>query len=103
MHFFTIVQFCGLALLWGVKSWKDIALAFPFFVLLMVPLRMTLPYLPWIFKFTQAELDAVSSFFFKSYVLMFLILRILIRIKLNGEVCELSEIFLLHGWNRAFD
>ena len=62
MHFFTIVQFCGLALLWGVKSWKAIALAFPFFVLLMVPLRMTLPFLPWIFKFTQAELEAVSAF-----------------------------------------
>ena len=74
MHFFTIVQFCGLALLWGVKSWKAIALAFPFFVLLMVPLRMTLPFLPWIFKFTQAELEAVSAFelnqFFKTTVLI---------------------------------
>ena len=58
MHAFTIVQLVGLGILWAVKD-SPIALAFPFFVVLMVPLRMILK-----FFFTPEELEAVSLFFF---------------------------------------
>ena len=56
MHAFTIVQLVGLGILWAVKD-SPIALAFPFFVVLMVPLRMILK-----FFFTPEELEAVSFF-----------------------------------------
>lgn len=54
MHLFTILQFLGLVVLWVVKS-SALALAFPFFVVGMVPYRLT-------FKlfFTPRELEAVS-------------------------------------------
>ena len=58
MHAFTIVQLVGLGILWAVKD-SPIALAFPFFVVLMVPLRMILK-----FFFTPEELEAVSFFLF---------------------------------------
>ena len=58
MHAFTIVQLVGLGILWAVKD-SPIALAFPFFVVLMVPLRMILK-----FFFTPEELEAVSLFIF---------------------------------------
>ena len=53
MVLFTILQAIGLAILWGVSK-SPAALAFPFFVVGMIPYR-------WCFKFifTPAELDAV--------------------------------------------
>ena len=53
MHAYTVVQLVGLGILWLVKD-SPAALAFPFFVVLMVPLRMTLK-----FFFTPEELEAV--------------------------------------------
>ena len=53
MHAYTVVQLVGLGILWLVKD-SPAALAFPFFVVLMVPLRMTLKYF-----FTEEELEAV--------------------------------------------
>ena len=69
MHLYTFVQIIGLAILYIVSSVKSIALVFPFFVLLMLPLRWSLNYLPKISVarkgiagkvFTAAELEAVS-------------------------------------------
>ena len=60
MHLFTFVQMCGLGILWAVKS-SAIALAFPFFVVAMVPLRLSLEYLPEPLKFTPQELEEVSQ------------------------------------------
>jgi hypothetical protein len=54
MHLFTASQALGLSILWIVKS-TSAALAFPFFVVGMVPLRLVLR-----FFFTPKELDAVS-------------------------------------------
>merc|ERR1719189_608338 len=60
MHFFTIIQMVGLGILWAVKS-SPIALAFPFFVVAIVPLRMVLGYLPKKLKFTEPELEALDG------------------------------------------
>lgn len=54
MHLFTFAQVMALALLWAVKSSK-FSLAFPFFLIMMVPLRQKLATL-----FTASELNAVS-------------------------------------------
>ena len=50
------VQIVGLGVLWAVKS-SPAALAFPFFVIAMIPFRMSLRFL-----FTPMELEAVSAF-----------------------------------------
>ncbi|XP_073975521.1 anion exchange protein Ae2 isoform X4 [Rhodnius prolixus] len=55
MHLFTFIQLLCLVLLWVVKS-SDISLAFPFFLILMVPLRAQLRFL-----FSPAELRALDS------------------------------------------
>jgi len=55
MHVYTIIQACGLGLLWGIKS-SPIALFFPFFVVLMVPLRLSLKFL-----FSEAELEQLDG------------------------------------------
>ncbi|XP_066995941.2 band 3 anion transport protein [Anabrus simplex] len=55
MHMFTVIQLLCLIVLWIVKS-TDAALAFPFFLILMVPLRAQLRFL-----FTPAELRALDS------------------------------------------
>ena len=54
MHLFTGLQFLGLVVLWVVKS-SSLALAFPFFVVGMVPYRLTFKLM-----FNQRELEAVS-------------------------------------------
>lgn len=56
MHIFTFVQVCALAMLWAVKSSK-FSLAFPFFLILMVPIRHQMERL-----FTPLELRAVNYF-----------------------------------------
>ena len=56
MVLFTVLQAFGLALLWVVKSFKQIALTFPFFVILMIPYRYLLKFI-----FTERELSAVIS------------------------------------------
>ncbi|XP_046676842.1 band 3 anion transport protein isoform X2 [Homalodisca vitripennis] len=55
MHLFTTIQLLCLAMLWVVKS-SPISLAFPFFLILMVPLRAQFTYL-----FTPQELRALDS------------------------------------------
>ena len=69
MHVYTSVQIIGLAILYIVSAFKSIALVFPFFVLLMLPLRWSLNYLPKISLtrkglagkvFNASELEAVS-------------------------------------------
>ena len=66
---YTLVQIIGLAILYIVSAFKSIALVFPFFVLLMLPLRWSLNYLPkisltrkWLAGkvFNASELEAVS-------------------------------------------
>jgi len=54
MHVFTITQVLALALLWGIKSSK-FSLAFPFILMMMVPIRKQLERI-----FTPLELRAVS-------------------------------------------
>jgi len=56
MHLFTLIQLLCLAVLWIVKS-TQASLAFPFFLILMVPLRAQLRFL-----FTPEELRAVSKY-----------------------------------------
>lgn len=56
MHLFTLIQLLCLAVLWIVKS-TQASLAFPFFLILMVPLRGQLRFL-----FTPEELRAVSKY-----------------------------------------
>nr|CAD7460116.1 unnamed protein product [Timema tahoe] len=55
MHLFTFVQIMCLAILWVVKSTR-ISLAFPFFLVLMIPLRAQLKHI-----FTPQELRVVSD------------------------------------------
>ena len=67
MHLFTILQTLGLVILWIVKS-SALALAFPFFVLGMVPYRMAFKFI-----FTSMELEAVSIFYvFLSRIFIYL-------------------------------
>ena len=63
MHIYTLVQLLGLGILWGVKE-TPAALVFPFFVILMVPLRLSLNYIR---IYTPAELEAVSNRFYIIY------------------------------------
>ena len=56
MILFTLLQALRLALLWTVKEIKAIALAFHFFVVLMIPFRYCLK-----FVYTEMELDMVSQ------------------------------------------
>merc|ERR1719509_242152 len=56
MVLFTVMQALGLALLWVVKSFSQIALAFPFFVVLMIPYRYLLKYI-----FSEKELNALDG------------------------------------------
>ena len=55
MHMFTGFQALGLSILWTVMRIKQISLFFPFFVVGMIPLRLSLRFL-----YTPKELDAVS-------------------------------------------
>jgi len=59
MHLYTLIQIGCLALLWAVKSIKQISLAFPFFLLLLVPIRLQLERF-----YTDSELQAVSLLVF---------------------------------------
>ena len=74
MHLFTILQTLGLVVLWIVKS-SVLALAFPFFVLGMVPYRMAFKFI-----FTSMELEAVS----------------MIYIVLNLWTCFMHSHYILH-------
>lgn len=53
MHMYTLIQLAGICVLYAVKS-SRFSLALPFFLVLMVPLRMGLVYL-----FTPLQLRAV--------------------------------------------
>lgn len=55
MHIFTTVQILALATLWAVKS-SSFSLAFPFVLVLMVPLRQKIEVL-----FTPQEIEAVNE------------------------------------------
>lgn len=55
MHMFTTIQLLCLTILWAVKSSK-ISLAFPFFLILMVPIRQRL-----VMLYTPEQLQAVSE------------------------------------------
>jgi hypothetical protein len=54
MHIFTAAQVMALVMLWAVKS-SVIALGFPFFLIMMLPIRNQMEKL-----FTPLELRAVS-------------------------------------------
>jgi len=56
MHLYTLIQISCLALLWGVKSWKQISLAFPFFLILLVPIRIQLKRI-----FTESEFTTLDA------------------------------------------
>lgn len=53
MHLYTAVQVVALAVLWTVNE-SPISLAFPFFLIMMVPLRKLLEYF-----YSLSELEAV--------------------------------------------
>ncbi|KAL0902078.1 hypothetical protein ABMA27_000033 [Loxostege sticticalis] len=55
MHMFTLIQLAGICILFAVKS-SRFSLALPFFLVMMVPLRMTLVYL-----FTPLQLRALDG------------------------------------------
>jgi solute carrier family 4 (anion exchanger), member 2 len=55
MHIYTAVQVLALALLWVVNE-SIISLSFPFFLILMVPLRKSLEYF-----YSLSELEAVND------------------------------------------
>lgn len=55
MHFFTVLQLLCLTILWVVKI-SPAALAFPFFLILLVPVRMFLSKI-----FSQQELEALDG------------------------------------------
>lgn len=57
MHLYTLIQVAGLSILYAVKS-SRFSLAMPFFLVMMVPLRMSLVYL-----FTPLQLRAVIKNF----------------------------------------
>lgn len=57
MHLYTIIQMSCLVVLWTVKSSK-ISLAFPFFLIMMVPIRQKLASV-----FKPQEMQAVNSLF----------------------------------------
>ena len=86
MHLFTIIQFSGLGLLWGVKE-SPAALAFPFFVVSMIALRWSLKFI-----FTEKELDHVrkSIHWYK---------RKFIKKRFNG-MCRIhtNNIFFAFSW-----
>lgn len=54
MHVYTLVQVFALVVLWTVKS-SEFSLAFPFFLILMVPLRQQLTMF-----FNAREINAVN-------------------------------------------
>lgn len=56
MHIFTAVQVGALVMLWTVKS-SQFSLAFPFFLIMMVPIRQQMEKI-----FTPLELRAVSVY-----------------------------------------
>jgi solute carrier family 4 anion exchanger 2 len=62
MHLFTIIQILALSVLWIVKS-SQFSLAFPFFLIMMVPIRKVLEFL-----FTGTELRAVKTQFFFKFI-----------------------------------
>ncbi|KAL1432260.1 hypothetical protein MTO96_013584 [Rhipicephalus appendiculatus] len=55
MHLYTLLQVVCLIVLWAVKS-SSLALAFPFVLLLMIPLRLQLKYI-----FTEKELQCLDG------------------------------------------
>ncbi|XP_026758395.3 band 3 anion transport protein isoform X3 [Galleria mellonella] len=55
MHLFTLIQAAGLALLYAIKS-SRVSLALPFFLVMMVPLRLSLAYI-----FTPLQLRALDG------------------------------------------
>ncbi|XP_045783924.1 anion exchange protein 3 isoform X2 [Maniola jurtina] len=55
MHLYTLIQFAGICLLYGIKS-SQFSLALPFFLVLMVPLRMAIAYI-----FTPLQLRALDG------------------------------------------
>ncbi|KAI5640896.1 HCO3- transporter family domain-containing protein [Phthorimaea operculella] len=55
MHLYTLIQLAGICILYAVKSSK-FSLALPFFLVMMVPLRMTLSYV-----FTPLQLRALDG------------------------------------------
>jgi len=56
MHLYTLIQLGCLAMLWGVKSVREAALAFPFVLMFLVPIRLQLKHL-----YNESELEAVSG------------------------------------------
>lgn len=55
MHLFTFIQLLAIAALWAIKS-TQAALAFPFILILLVPVRLVLLK----YMFTEKELSVVS-------------------------------------------
>lgn len=62
MHLFTMIQVLALAVLWIVKS-SRFSLAFPFFLIMMVPLRKQLERI-----FTVTEIRAVGFFVWPKFL-----------------------------------
>lgn len=56
MHVYTLVQVFALVVLWAVKS-SRFSLAFPFFLIMMVPLRQRLSMF-----FNSREINAVNTY-----------------------------------------
>lgn len=89
MHLYTLIQLAGICLLYAVKS-SRFSLALPFFLVMMVPLRIALGYL-----FTPLQLRAVSlTFSNKNYYNFFKCTQKtvqranLIIININSIICS---------------
>ena len=66
MHFYTLIQIACLAMLYGVKSVREAALAFPFVLMFLVPIRSQLKRC-----FTDSELEAVRVTYNHAFKLKF--------------------------------
>jgi len=56
LHLFTFIQFLGLAILYALKTVKQTAIVFPFFIALLVFVRKALPCC-----FSQKELEVLDA------------------------------------------
>lgn len=88
MHLFTVIQLLCLVVLWVVKSTKA-SLAFPFILILMVPLRSQMKHL-----FTPIELRAVSSMKEESKLKNRLLIVTCNLSQAKAQVCRCRYVFV---------
>lgn len=101
MHVYTLVQVLALVVLWAVKS-SQFSLAFPFFLIMMVPLRQRLSMF-----FNPREMNAVNviflDFFFLNYINLICSIFFFLSILFSSPLHVFSGLFnswmaKIHRW-----